>query len=129
MVEINKLCSKCNAPTTLEQKFCNKCGNLVDSEQITQHCISCGSIVQYPAEFCNKCGSKVKLSTFQYDDKKQPPTLWWYVFPAIFAIFGGVIAWALLRETNYKMATQCLLLGIGVTFVHVIIFLVNMKFN
>jgi predicted amidophosphoribosyltransferase len=123
MVEINKPCPKCNSSTTLEQKFCNKCGNSVDSEKSTQHCGSCGGLIQYPEEFCNKCGNKVNLSTFQYKDDKQHPTYWWYAFPIIFAIFGGVTAWALLRETHYKMATNCLLVGIGVTFVPVIIFL------
>jgi predicted amidophosphoribosyltransferase len=123
MVEINKPCPKCNSSTTLEQEFCNKCGNSVDSEKSTQHCGSCGGLIQYSEKFCNKCGNKVNLSTFQYKDDKQPPTYWWYAFPVIFAIFGGVTAWALLRETHYKMATNCLLVGIGVTFVPVIIFL------
>jgi predicted amidophosphoribosyltransferase len=128
MVEINKLCPKCDTPTTLEQEFCNKCGNSVDSEKSTQHCDACGNIVNYPNEFCNKCGKKLKLSTFQYTDKKISPTLWWYAFPIFFAIFGGVIAWALLREKHYKIATNCLLVGIVVTFVLVIIFLVNIEY-
>ena len=38
-------------------------------------------------------------------------------------------AWALLRETHYKMATNCLLVGIGVTFVYVIIFVLNTEFK
>jgi predicted amidophosphoribosyltransferase len=129
MVEINKLCPKCDTPTTLEQEFCNKCGNSVESEKSTQHCGSCGMIIKYSEQFCNKCGNKAKLSTFQYDEKKQSPTLWWYAFPVIFAIFGGVTAWALLRETHYKMATNCLLVGIGVTFVYVIIFVFNTEFK
>ncbi|KFM18177.1 putative protein serine-threonine phosphatase [Marine Group I thaumarchaeote SCGC AAA799-B03] len=129
MVEINKLCPKCDTPTTLEQEFCNKCGNSVDFEKSTQHCGSCGGLVQYPEKFCNKCGNKVNLSTFQYKDDKQSPTYWWYVFPLVFAIFGGVTAWALLREKHYKMATNCLLVSIGVTFVYVIIFVSNTEFK
>ena len=129
MVKINKLCLKCNAPTTLEQEFCNKCGNSVESEKSTQHCGSCGCIVNYPNEFCNTCGNKLKLSIFQYSDKKPSPTLWWYAFPIIFAIFGGVIVWALLRETHYKMAINCLLVGIVVTFVSVILFFVSTEFK
>ncbi|KEQ56389.1 hypothetical protein SCCGRSA3_01051 [Marine Group I thaumarchaeote SCGC RSA3] len=86
-------------------------------------------MVQYPEKFCNKCGNKVNLSTFQYKDDKQSPTYWWYVFPLVFAIFGGVTAWALLREKHYKMATNCLLVSIGVTFVYVIIFVSNTEFK
>ena len=129
MVEINKLCPKCDTPTILEQEFCSKCGNSVDSEKATQHCCACGNIVNYPNEFCNNCGKKLKLSAFQYANKKVSPTLWWYAFPILFAIFGGVVAWALLREKHYKMATNCLLVGIAVTFVPVIIFFVNVEFN
>ncbi|MBC8502088.1 MAG: zinc ribbon domain-containing protein [Nitrosopumilus sp.] len=129
MVEINKPCPKCNEPTTLEQEFCNKCGNSLESEKSKQHCSSCGNLIQYPEKFCNKCGNKAELSTFQYNENKQSPTLWWYAFPIIFAIFGGVTAWALLRESNYRMATNCLITGIGITAIYVVIVIINSEFQ
>jgi len=72
MVEINKLCPKCDTPTILEQEFCSKCGNSVDSEKATQHCGACGNIVNYPNEFCNNCGKEMpikELVKISYCDK------------------------------------------------------------
>lgn len=121
MVEINKPCPKCGAETLLDQKFCNKCGNEVEPEKSTQYCGKCGNEITYPQEVCNNCGGKANLSKFQYTEPKEITTKRWYLFPIIFGIFGGVTAWALLRESDYKMGTNCLLIGIGVTVFHVII--------
>ena len=124
MVEINNPCSKCGAETSLDQKFCNKCGNEVEPEKSTQHCGSCGIEITYPQETCNKCGSKVNLSKFQYNEPKKITTKRWYLFPIFLGIIGGVISWALLRESDYKMATNNLFVGIGVCVFHVIIFVI-----
>ncbi len=129
MVEINKQCKKCGTETSLDQKFCNKCGNQVETEKSTQYCGSCGTETTYPENICKKCGSKVNLSSFQYEENKQDTTNLWYLFPILFGIFGGVTAWALLRESDYKMATKCLLVGIGVTILHVIIIMAGLEFD
>jgi uncharacterized membrane protein YvbJ len=129
MVEINNPCPKCGEETSLEQKFCNKCGNKVKPEKSTQHCGSCGIEITYPQETCNKCGSKVNLSKFQYNEPKRVTTKRWYLFPILLGIIGGVISWALLRESDYKMATNCLLVGIGVSIFYVIIFAIAMAMS
>ena len=88
----------------------------------TQYCGACGIEITYPQETCNKCGNKVNLSKFQYKESKQITTKQWYLFPIFLGIVGGVISWALLRESDYKMAINCLLVGIGMCIFHIIIF-------
>jgi len=122
MVEISKPCPKCGEETSLDQKFCNKCGNEVEPDKSTQHCGSCGIKIIYPQEICNECGSKVNLSKFQYKEPKRITTKRWYLFPIFLGILGGAISWALLRESDYKMATNNLLVGIGVSIFYVIVF-------
>ena len=129
MVKINNPCPKCGTETSLDQKFCNKCGNAVDSEKSTQFCGSCGTEITYTQEICNKCGDKVNLSKFQYDEPKRITTKQWYLFPIIFGIFGGVIAWALLRESDYKIATNCLLIGIGISVLYLVLFLIGISLD
>ena len=45
----------------------------------------------------------------------------WYLLPLVFAIFGGVIAYFVLRKTDPSKARNCLLIGIGMVFVGIII--------
>lgn len=44
----------------------------------------------------------------------------WYLLPLVFAIFGGVIAYFVLRKTDPSKARNCLLIGIGMVFVGII---------
>ena len=124
MVEINNPCPKCGSETSLDQKFCNKCGNNLEPDQSTQFCGQCGAEISYPENTCGKCGSKVNLSKFGYKEPKRETTKRWYLFPIIFGIFGGVTAWALLRESDHKMATNCLLVGIGISIFHLVLVLI-----
>jgi uncharacterized membrane protein YvbJ len=129
MVEINKPCPKCGEQTSLDQKFCNKCGNKVESDKSTQFCGNCGTEVSYPESICANCGKKVNLSNFQYKENKSVTTKRWYLFPIIFGIFGGVTAWALLRESDNKMAMNCLLVGIGISIFHTILLLIGIAIS
>jgi uncharacterized membrane protein YvbJ len=127
LVEINNPCPKCGQQTSLDQKFCNKCGNKVETDKSTQFCGECGTEVSYPQNICSNCGIKVNLSSFQYKEPKRATTKKWYLFPIIFGIFGGVTAWALLRESDNKMAMNCLLVGIGFSIFHIILVLIGIS--
>ena len=90
MVEINKPCPKCGEETTLEQGFCNRCGNKVETEKSSQHCGTCGAIIKYPENFCKGCGSEVNLSSFQYKETKQITSKSWYLFPIFLGMEGMI---------------------------------------
>ena len=39
-------------------------------------------------------------------------SVFWYALPAIFCIFGGIIAYFILKQDDESKAKNCLLLGI-----------------
>lgn len=53
----------------------------------------------------------------------------WYILPLIFAIFGGVIAYFVLRKSDPKKARYCLLIGIGMVVLGIIINVTTPEYN
>jgi len=51
-------------------------------------------------------------------------SLWWVILPVFLEIIGGVIAYFVLRRDDYKLAKFCLQLGIVLTIIQVIAFLI-----
>lgn len=123
MVNINLNCNTCGEPISLSQTFCNKCGKSINKNTISQHCGNCGNVVHYPNQNCSKCNNIVSLATYQYPPHVSKTSIWWFAFPVFFAIFGGVFSWAILRETDTKMANYNLFVGIGVTMMYLILFI------
>ena len=37
---------------------------------------------------------------------------WWYVFPILLGVIGGVVSWLALKSFDSKLAKNCLVLGI-----------------
>ncbi len=52
-----KLCPKCNAQISQNQKFCSNCGADTTLETNTQKCINCGKDIFKNSKFCPECGS------------------------------------------------------------------------
>lgn len=56
------MCSKCNAPNRLGDKFCSSCGAAIITEAVAEGktCPTCGASLKEDAKFCVRCGRKVE---------------------------------------------------------------------
>lgn len=66
------------------------------------NCVKCGSTLMQGESFCRKCGSQAV--------EKRASRLW-YLAPILFSLFGGGIAYMILKDKDKKMAKNCLKLG------------------
>lgn len=99
------------------------------------YCSSCGTANAAGSKFCNSCGAN--LSPGQVAAAPSPPLpppsaahspvanttpkvpgktsgAWW-LLPLFFGLVGGLVAWALVRETDNSKAKRLLFFGISIT--------------
>jgi len=62
-------CPKCGDPYTPGDKFCNKCGEVL---QVAVKCIKCGHDLKDGDKFCKECGSKQELNCPKCNDPYEP---------------------------------------------------------
>jgi len=57
------MCSKCNAPNRVGDKFCSSCGSTIVTEAVSEGktCPACGASLKEDAKFCVRCGRKVEV--------------------------------------------------------------------
>jgi hypothetical protein len=92
-------------------------------------CTNCGNHILESAQFCTNCGkSSNELlkthSSSQLQSIQQPLQTAgkiWYLLPILFGWFGGIIAWAIIRNRNSKRAKNCLIVGVVSTAVLAVI--------
>jgi len=99
-------------------------------------CDNCGHELRSTAKFCGACGTKAETTsqdTNQHSVDETPPPKHgyqrapgndmgittsrpagriWYLLPLLFGLFGGIIAWAIIKNRNPKRARNILILGI-----------------
>jgi hypothetical protein len=56
----------------------------------------------------------------------KPPSWGWWLLPVLFSLLGGLIAWAVVKPRDQKMATQLLILGFVMFGVNLAIYLLQM---
>lgn len=54
--------------------------------------------------FCRECGSQVEA--------EKRVTRLWYAAPVLFSLFGGGVAYFILRNKDKRLAKNCLKLGV-----------------
>ncbi len=76
-------------------------------------CSTCGKEITDGGVYCVECGSKTSTNNSTKAVTVQKRSNFWYILPIVFAIFGGVIAYFVLRKSDPKKARNCLLIGMG----------------
>lgn len=91
-------------------------------------CTNCGNEMLESSQFCTNCGTSTNPTSFtndsnyqQYSQPTQSAGGIWYLLPIFFGLFGGIIAWAVIRNRNSERARNCLILGIIITVVPIIV--------
>lgn len=56
-------CTRCNTENNNESKYCTKCGNKLENDEICRmtFCPTCGSENDKTARFCSNCGYNLKI--------------------------------------------------------------------
>lgn len=111
------------------------------------YCAACGSPNAAGAAFCNVCGTRLALPAgqpvyaqpvqpaqpIQYTQPvqqvqpasgNQPTSGAWWLLPIFLTWLGGIIAWAAVKSKNKGKATGMLWLGIVLTVVYTIIWII-----
>lgn len=123
-------CSKCQAINEAGSQFCGGCGADLSArlpvtptppqpkQQI--HCQQCGTANPVNARFCEGCGNSMGVpaaaTTPKEAGKNQPSGAWW-LLPIFFAWLGGLIAWAVVKDSDPGRARKMLATGFIITFV------------
>jgi len=76
-------------------------------------CTSCGKEILDNENFCSSCGSNVNQKTSTQSVVTEKRSNFWYLAPILFSIFGGVVAFFILRKPDPSKAKNCLAIGIG----------------
>jgi hypothetical protein len=84
------------------------------TERPKKFCSSCGAEIDAKAKICPKCGVEQPSAIGEVSN-------WWYLVPFFFSFIGGIIAWAVNKDSDPKKAKNMLIFGIVWTFVPVII--------
>jgi len=83
----------------------------------TKFCSNCGAEIDVKAKICPKCGVEQPLA-------REPVSNWWYLVPFFFAFIGGIVAWAVNKDSDPKKAKNMLIFGIVWTCVPIIVILI-----
>jgi len=73
------------------------------------YCPSCGKQVSDGVNYCPHCGGNLipKFSTHTRSHTYRPRSRWWYSLALAFGIFGGVIAYFVIKDDDPKKAKEC----------------------
>ena len=85
----------------------------MSSKGVLGFCTTCGKEISDNENFCSSCGSNVNQKTSTHSVVTEKRSNFWYLAPILFSIFGGVIAFFILRKPDPSKAKNCLVLGIG----------------
>ena len=88
-------------------------------------CPECKAQISGGSKVCNFCGTELLYTDSSITDVSKPVRTFpfgvghvsrlWYIFPLLFAVFGGVFAWWMNRGTDPRKAERFLWLGVLVT--------------
>lgn len=80
-------------------------------------CPQCGKQIPKPWNVCPYCGYDWKVKSLSRPSYTKKTSDLWYLMPIFFALLGGIIAYAMVKDRDKEMAKTLLLTGVLVTFI------------
>ena len=134
-------CPKCRFDNEAGSRFCAGCGGALQAPRPSTtsqraagrqvHCTACGTENPPGSRFCENCGGRLEQaataarpapsSAPPAEPAAGKPSGAWWLLPFFLAWVGGIIAWAVVRETDKRRARNLLLFGIGMTVFWIVI--------
>lgn len=122
-------CPKCQTINEAGSRFCGGCGAdlaikppappTAKAAGNSVYCQRCGTANPAGSRFCESCGNTMGIGTVTPAapaGKDQPSGAWW-LLPIFLAWLGGIIAWAVVKDSDPGRARKMLATGFIVTFI------------
>ena len=131
MSQSNPFCTSCGAALRSGATFCGKCGIEVEqgysNPQPAYKNPRQETFEEYENDYVGRVGGNSNPQPRYNNSQRNGPYVGvsaaWWLLPIFFSFIGGIIAWVCVKDTDPRMAKNCLILGIAITVVPFLIVL------
>jgi len=134
MAQSNPFCTSCGAELRSGASFCGKCGTTIEQGSFSPTSPAYKnprqeSFEEYENDYVGRIGGNSNPQPRYNNSQRNGPYVGvsaaWWLLPIFFSVIGGIIAWVCVKDTDPRMAKNCLILGIILTVAPIaIIFLI-----
>ena len=126
MAQSNPFCTSCGSELRPGAGFCGKCGTTIEqgysNPQPAYKNPRQESFEEYENDYVGRAvGNSNPQPRYNNSQGNGPhggkPSAAWWLLPIFFSFIGGIIAWVCVKDTDPRMARNCLILGIVITVV------------
>jgi len=132
MAQSNPFCTSCGAELRSGASFCGKCGTTIEQGSFSPTSPAYKnprqeSFEEYENDYVGRIGGNSNPQPRYNNSQRNGPYVGvsaaWWLLPIFFSFIGGIIAWVCVKDTDPRMAKNCLILGIVITVVPFLIVL------
>ena len=132
MAQSNPFCTSCGAELRSGASFCGKCGTTIEQGSFSPTSPAYKnprqeSFEEYENDYVGRIGGNSNPQPRYNNSPSNGPYVGvsaaWWLLPIFFSFIGGIIAWVCVKDTDPRMAKNCLILGIVITVVPFLIVL------
>ena len=126
MAQSNPFCTSCGARLRSGASFCGKCGTTIEQGSFSPTSPAYKnprqeSFEEYENDYVGRIGGNSNPQPRYNNSQRNGPYVGvsaaWWLLPIFFSVIGGIIAWVCVKDTDPRMAKNCLILGIILTVV------------
>jgi len=132
MAQSNPFCTSCGAELRSGASFCGKCGTTIEQGSFSPTSPAYKNprqelFEEYENDYVGRIGGNSNPQPRYNNSQRNGPYVGvsaaWWLLPIFFSVIGGIIAWVCVKDTDPRMAKNCLILGIVITVVPFLIVL------
>ena len=126
MAQSNPFCTSCGAELRSGASFCGKCGTTIEQGNLGPTTPAYKNprqeaFEEYENDYVGRIGGNSNPQPRYNNSQRNGPYVGvsaaWWLLPIFFSFIGGIIAWVCVKDTDPRMARNCLILGIILTVV------------